>query len=172
MGELAMTKTFKGGILLFLAGIFLLFRQLGFFPAPLFFPVLGLGFCMAYLLFGGRKEYGSIGFLIPGAVLLAIGCFAVLQEYPVLSDYQAGLFFLILGLGFLAVFVVHTFWFKGIDHGGRFWPLYTSGGLILFAVIITAAIMWDFRVLQVLNYLWILALLGAGAWLLLRGRKD
>ena len=168
-----MTKTTKGGILLLVAGIALLFNQLGVIPGDIFLLTLGLGFCLAYALLGGRKEYGSVGFLIPGMVLLAIGVFAALQSRQITGDSTPGFFFLSLGLSFLGVFIIHTFWFKELDHGERFWPLYPAGGLIIFAVLLTLQDLWDMDFpLQALNYIWITVLLGAGLWLILGSRKS
>ena len=168
-----MSKKINGGFLLLAAGAALLLSQIGVIPGQLFLLILGLGFCLAYLLFGGRKEYGSIGVLIPGTVLLAVGGFAALESYLSTTESLPALFFMGLGLSFLTVFLAHTFWFKEMDHGERFWPLYPSAGLLLLAGIITASTTWELEIpLQALNYLWVAALLGTGGWLLLKGRKE
>ncbi len=168
-----MTNTTKGGILLVAAGTALLLTQLGVIPGDLFLLLLGLGFCLTYVLMGGRKEYGSVGFLIPGMVLLAIGSFAALQSRQIISDTVPGFFFLALGLSFLGVFLVHTFWFRELDHGERFWPLYPAAGLMLFAALLTIQDIWrwDFP-LQIMNYIWVIVLIGVGLWLILGSRKN
>lgn len=168
-----MSKTAKGGILLMAAGVVLLLVQLDVIPGDYFLLLLGAGFCLAYALFGGRKEYGSIGFLIPGTILLAIGVFAGF-ETRVLPGSPGVVFLSLLGLSFLAVFLVHTFWFKEVGHGGRFWPLYPFGGLVLLAVLSTARINLGWTAWQqAMNYIWVAALIVTGLWLLLgRGKKE
>ncbi len=168
-----MTKTTKGGILLLGAGAALLLNQLGLIPGNIFLLLLSFKFCLAYVLLGGRSEYGSVGFLIPGLVLLAIGGFATLQSRQIIGESAPGFFFLGLGLSFLGVFLLHTFWFRELDHGERFWPLYPAGGLMMFGILLTLQDIWkrDFP-LQALNYFWAAALLVAGLWLILESRKK
>lgn len=167
-----MTKAAKGGILLLAAGVALLLIQLDLIPGDYFLLILGALFCLAYALFGGRKEYGNIGFLIPGTILLAIGGYAALDSGLALGVLVPGSFFYGLGLSFLAVFLVHTFWFREEDHGKRFWPVYPAGGLILFAVLLTVFREGWHLPGELFNYLWIAALFVAGLWLLLFRRKK
>ncbi|HED24193.1 MAG TPA: hypothetical protein ENN91_03615, partial [Firmicutes bacterium] len=147
-----MSKSFKGGILLIIAGVFLLLNQLGLIPGQSFLFLLAFGFIAAYVLLGARKEYGNVGFLIPGAVLLAIALFAALSERPRFESISPAYFFFGLSLSFWAVFLVHTYWFKELDHGGRFWPVYPAAGLLLVAAIISFSGEW-IKYLNLLNYL-------------------
>ncbi|MDW7739140.1 MAG: hypothetical protein SCJ97_03650 [Bacillota bacterium] len=168
-----MSKSVKGGIILIVAGIVLLLSQLGVIPGQIFLFMLALGFIATYVLLGGRKEYGNVGFLIPGTVLLAVGIFASLTVAPADGVVSAAYFFLLLGLSFFAVLLVHTMWFKELDHGGRFWPLYPAIGLFLFAGFIGFAESgrWvDY--LSYLNYLWIVGLIVVGIWMIAKSTKS
>ncbi len=164
-----MSKSFKGGILLIIAGVFLLLNQLGILPGQLFLFMLALGFIATYVLLGARKEYGNVGFLIPGTVLLAIAVYAALAERPGFEDFSPAYFFLGLSLSFLAIFIVHTFWFKNMDHGERFWPVYPAAGLLLLSGVISmsASGRWVDN-LYLLNYLWIVALIAVGLWMVIK----
>lgn len=165
-----MSKSFKGGVLLIIAGVFLLLNQVGIIPGQAFLFLLALGFIATYVLLGARKEYGNVGFLIPGAVLLSIATFTAIQEQPVYEDISPAFFFLGLSLSFLAVFLVHTYWFKSMDHGERFWPVYPAAGLLLLFIIISFSEQWTEH-LDLLNYIWIIALIAVGGWLVYSGIK-
>jgi len=162
-----MSKTYKGGILLIIAGVFLLLNQLGVIPGQAFLFLLALGFIATYALLGGRKEYGNVGFLIPGTVLLSIAVFAAASGRPGYQELNPAYFFLGLSISFLAVFLVHTFWFTNKDHGERFWPIYPAAGLLVLAGIISFSIsgQW-FEYLNLINYLWIIALIAVGIWMI------
>jgi hypothetical protein len=160
-----MTKSVKGGILLIIAGVFLLLNQLGIIPGQTFLFLLAFGFIATYVLLGARKEYGNVGFLIPGTILLSIAVFAAFPAGPGMESISPAYFFLGLSLSFLAVFLVHTFWFKSMDHGERFWPVYPAAGLLLLALIISISGQWV-EYLSILNYLWVIALIAVGGWLI------
>jgi hypothetical protein len=169
--EFIMSKNVKGGLLLVGAGIILLLSMLGVIPGVLVVLMLGAGFCTAYAVLGGRREYGNIGFLIPGTVLLAVGGHAPLSSALGTGQFNGVVFFFLLSLSFLAVLFVHTYWFKELEHGERFWPVYPSLGLLLFTAVISVSEVWgwDFP-LQAINYLWVAALMGAGLWLMRTGK--
>ncbi len=165
-----MSKSFKGGVLLIIAGVFLLLNQLGVIPGQAFLFLLALGFIATYVLLGARKEYGNVGFLIPGTVLFSIATFSAIQGQPVYEDLSPAFFFLGLSLSFLAVFLVHTYWFKSMDHGERFWPVYPAAGLLLLFIIISFSEQWTAH-LNLLNYIWIIALIAIGGWMVYSGVK-
>ncbi|MBW6463187.1 MAG: hypothetical protein ACNA7Z_00115 [Dethiobacteria bacterium] len=162
-----MTKSIKGGILLIIAGVFLLLNQLGVIPGQAFLFLLALGFIATYVLLGARKEYGNVGFLIPGTVLLSIALYASFSEAFGGGGLSPAFFFIGLSISFLAVFLVHTYWYRKMDHGERFWPLYPAAGLLLLAVIISLGSTGQLvERLNLLNYLWIAVLIGLGTWLI------
>ena len=141
-----MSKNMKAGIVLVGLGLFLLLNQLNFFSGQNFLFFLGTAFLVVYALMGGIKNYGNIGFLIPGLVLLAL---AVFTSGDV--SRHASLFFLFLSLAFWAVLLIHTFWFTGEDWGTRFWPVFPGGGLLLFSALLYAD--WDLRAFNWWNYI-------------------
>ena len=166
-----MSKSFKGGVLLIIAGVFLLLNQLGVIPGQAFMFLLAFGFIAAYVLLGARKEYGNVGFLIPGTVLFAIAGYAAISEASGMEDLSPAFFFLGLSLSFWAVFLVHTAWFKSEDHGARFWPVYPAAALLLFFAVISFA---EDRIvyLNLLNYIWVIALIAVGGWLVYSSLKK
>ncbi len=171
-----MNKSVSVGAFILGTGVLLLLSMAGIVPGDLFLLILGAGFVGIYLLLGGRKEYGNVGFLIPGAVLLAIGVFALYQG---LAEAPGSLLFLGLSVAFWLVFGLHTFWFRNLQHGERFWPLYPAAGLLLFFVLLyggeALGWQWSLKGLEVWNYLWVVALMGVGIWMILKkplaGRK-
>jgi len=66
-----------------------------------------------------------VGFLIPGAILLAISAFSLYQ------NYSSSLFFLALSGAFWLICALHTFHFRNLQHGERFWPIYPASGLLI-----------------------------------------
>ena len=165
-----MSKSIKGGVLLIIAGVFLLLSQLGVIPGQAFLFLLAFGFIATYVLLGARKEYGNVGFLIPGTVLLSIATFSAIEGQPRYEDLSPAFFFFGLSLSFLAVFLVHTYWFKTMDHGERFWPVYPASGLLLLFAVISLSEQWTEH-LNLLNYIWIIALIAVGGWLVYSGIK-
>jgi len=167
------TKNFKVGIILIVAGLLMFLSQIGVIPGLSFLFMLGFGFIAAYVILGGRKEYGYVGFLIPGVILLAVASFASLEESAGAEGVNPGIFFLLLGLSFLAVFLVHTYWFKEPGSGDRFWPLYPAAGLMLFGgfVGLVTSDQW-FEYFDLLNYLWIVALIAVGLWLMISSIRS
>ncbi len=168
-----MNRTTKGGILLIIAGVFLLLNQVGAFSGQTFFYILAFGFIAAYVLLGARKEYGNVGFLIPGTVLLSIAIYDAVSNSLVFNELNPAFFFLGLALSFLAIFLIHTYWFKTLDHGKRFWPVYPTLGLLIIAVIISLGTTGKWlEYLNLINYLWIAALIALGGWLIISSQKS
>ncbi len=166
-----MGKKVTGGILLIVVGVFLLLNQLGLIMGQTFLFLLASGFIAVYFLLGGRKEYGNVGFLIPGVILLSIASFASLSDR--VDELSPVFFFLGLSLSFFIVFALHTYWFKNLDNGDRFWPVYPAGGLLLLAGIIGLGLSGRFvESLGLLNYFWVIVLIGIGAWLVFSSLKK
>lgn len=164
-----MTKNVKVGIILILAGVVMLLSHFGLIPGISFLFMLGFGFIATYIIVGGRKEYGYVGFLIPGSILLAVATFAALGENTGVAELNPGFFFLGLSLSFLVVFLVHTYWFKELGHGDRYWPLYPAAGLLVFAGLIGVGTSGRWlEYYSLLNYLWIVALIAVGVWLIIK----
>ena len=161
-----MNKSVKVGAFILAAGVLLLLSTAGVLPGEFFLLILGAGFAGIYFLLGGRKEYGNVGFLIPGAILLAIGVFARYQ------GTSGSLFFLALSGAFWLVFGLHTFHFRSLQHGERFWPIYPAAGLLLFFGLLYCSEVlgwqWSLVGLDVWNYIWVAALIGVGVWMMLK----
>lgn len=129
--EPRMNRSTLGIGMVALGGILLL-GQFNFLPEHLFLYLLGLGFIFTYYMFGGTTRYSSIGFLIPGSIILSIAIFADLENWFHLGGWG---FFLCLALAFLSVYWFHTRHFTG-SWGDINWPLMPAIGLTLFSVFI------------------------------------
>jgi hypothetical protein len=154
-----MRENTKLGFILIIAGIVLLLSQIGLIPGLSILYLISLAFFAVYAYRGGTKDYGNVGFLIPATIILTV---AVYASYDSLNP---AFFFVGLGLSFLAVFVIHTFWFRKLDWGERYWPIFPAAGLLLFSVIVGMPGRW-LEYMGFINYLWIIALIGLGVWLI------
>ena len=160
------------GVGLILLGILLLLSQFGLVGQHIFMYVLAIGFLAAYQWAGGNQRYGTIGFLIPGCVILAIALFSDIDRLTSGLFFGPGWFFLLLGAAFFAIYYVHTR-VAGQDSGSRQWPLYPAGGLAGFGLFI--AVVTQLEALQRAGFLrWVVPvlLIVVGAYLLLRRQKP
>lgn len=157
----------KLGIILIVIGFFILFNSLNLIGEDVFLYLLSGGFLLAYFLLGARKHYRNIGFLIPGAVLLAVALFSDLQNLEFFNNLGGGLFFILLGFAFFIVFI-HTNAFTKWD-----WPIYPAASLILFGIFIIFLEKSDFLAeLRYINYIISLVLIAVGAYILLKTNKN
>ncbi len=166
-----MIKSFKVGILLIVAGVLLLANQFGLIPGQIFLFLLALGFIATYVLLGARKEYGNVGFLIPGTILSSIAVYAAISEHSGYENLSPAYFFIGLSISFLLVLLIHTYWFKTMDHGERFWPVYPAAGLLVLSGVINFSEQWV-EYMNLVNYLWIIALIAVGAWMVFKSIRD
>jgi len=156
----------KIGIILIAVGAFFLLNTLNLIGEDLFLYLLSAGFIFTYFMLGARKHYRNIGFLFPGAVLLAVALFSDIQQFDAAAELGGGLFFIFLGAAFLIVFI-HTRAFSKWD-----WPIYPAVSLILFGIFITAVEKTDITAgAEFLNYLFPIILIAAGVYLLYRQKK-
>lgn len=85
--------------------------------------VLGVGFLVAYFV---TRNYG---FLVPGGILTGIGAgiflATVVQNPP--EDFEAALFLIPFGLGFILIWVLDTFYTRE----SNWWPLIPGGVMIV-----------------------------------------
>ncbi len=154
-----MSNNAKLGIVLIIAGTVLLLSQVGLIPGLSILYLVSLIFFAIYAYRGGTKDYSNVGFLIPALIILTV---AVYASY---DDLNPAFFFVGMGLSFFAVFVIHTFWFRKLEGGKRYWPVFPAAGLLLFSVIVGMPGRW-LEYLGFINYLWVIALIGLGAWLI------
>jgi hypothetical protein len=137
-------------------GIFFLVANFAPIGGGALFLALGLAFSVA------RVMTGSYGLAVPAGVLFGFGSFVVLSEANVLPGEEGGWFFILLGAGFLAVYLI----------GLRplvIWPLFPAAALIIFGLLLLGAVTLD----PLTDYAWVLTfwplvLVAIGLWLLIR----
>jgi len=115
------------GFLLILAGILIGLKELNIFPKIDFLFILAGGFLIAYFL--NRKKPG---YLITGCILAAIACYSTLDD--IIPGFPGSSFFVLLGLAFLAIFLIHTISQRMEGGSSYIWPLYPGLVLCLFGL--------------------------------------
>lgn len=159
----------RTGIILILIGVFLIIAQFDAINEYFILPAVAVGLFALYLIKGGKRHYGNIGLLIPAFILPVIQLQDFLDDKAVINDLEGTLFFALIGLSFLLVYVVHSYWFKSASFGARNWPLITGGGLILFSGFIFMAEYMESEAVEfVLNNMWPVILIIAGLFMLFK----
>ncbi len=123
-----------------------------------FLALLGAGFWAVYL-----RETTRWWAIIPGGVLLTLGGTGALDALDVPGDLQGGAFFLGLGLTFLLVGLLPA------GAARRRWAFIPGGVLAVMGLLIAAG---AGAVLDALEYLWPVALIAAGLYLLWRATRG
>jgi hypothetical protein len=114
-----------------MAGVIIALASLNIIPKISFLFILAAGFLVAYIIFSR-----NIGFLIPGCILGAVATFVTLgQQYGFNGIY----ILILLGLAFLAIFLIHTAYLKTNRWGERYWPLFPASILIITGTLILNA---------------------------------
>jgi hypothetical protein len=121
--------------------------------------VLGLG--VAFFI--GRMTTGRYGYAVPAGILSGIGAFVIVKELqPAGLVSSSGLFFVLLGLGFVLVYAIGL-------HPTAIWPLFP--GAILLGVGIVHLGLASIGPLANLSWIaayWPAALVLVGLWFLFR----
>jgi hypothetical protein len=124
----------------------------------LLFLGLGAAFALARFL------TGNYGFAVPAGILLGFGAFVAQEEAGLLPGDGGGWFFVMLGLGFLAVYLLGL-------RPRAIWPLFPAAVLLAFGAALLGLLPTaSLAVLAWLGLLWPVILIAAGLWLLLRDR--
>ena len=147
------------GLILIALGVVALFDA--WLPGGASWLFLGLG--AAFL--AARVLTARDGYAVPAGILLGFGSFIWFTETGILRGPDAGgLFFVFLGLGFLATYAI-------VARPRAVWPLFPGMVLIGFGVFIQAA-MFGAPIAQFwrLGQYWPLILVAVGVWLLLRNQ--
>jgi hypothetical protein len=150
-----------GGLILVALGVFFLAANLFAVGGALLFIGLGAAFLVA------RVTTGRYGFAVPAGILLAFGAFVFLSDNRpewMPSEALGGWFFILLGAGFLATYVV----------GGRpraVWPLIPASALAAFGTMLaTSFVFQPLAQFAWIGTYWPLVLVLLGVWFLLRDR--
>jgi hypothetical protein len=147
-----------GGLILISIGLFILLGT--WFPSNggWLFVGLGLAFALARVL------TGHPGYAVPASILLGFGAFVWTTETMLANSVGGGLFFVFLGLGFFASYVIAA-------RPLAAWPILPGVLLIGFGAFIQATTLGvQFVQFWWLAQFWPITLLALGGWLLLRER--
>ncbi|HEX5506399.1 MAG TPA: DUF4097 family beta strand repeat-containing protein [Thermomicrobiales bacterium] len=149
-----------GPLILIALGLAFLVGNLWNYGGGLLFLGLGAAFLAARVL------SGRYGFAVPAGILLGFGAFVALVEAGVLKEDvgTGGWFFVLLGLGFAAVYVIG--W-----RPAAIWPFFPAAGLLVSGLLLLGSERLAFfaRFAAIGRY-WPLALVLGGLWLLARDR--
>lgn len=116
------------GIILLVAGTLILIGNLGWISGNLSLTGVGLVFLIFYGMSGKTRSERSLGLLIPGLIVSAIGVHSLLTSNVASLNEMEFLFFILLGTAFLGIYFIHT----RKESGGK-WPLYPTAGLYAFS---------------------------------------
>jgi putative adhesin len=147
------------GVILITLGVVVLFGT--WFPAGGAWLFVGLG--AAFLI--ARVLTRHSGYAVPAGILLGFGAFVWATETGMLSgSASGGLFFVFLGLGFLAAYAIAA-------RPQAVWPVIPAVVLIGFGAFVQATTVGvPFSQFWWLAQYWPLSLVALGAWLLARDR--
>ena len=121
---------------------------------------LGLGAAFAV----ARVATGRYGFAVPAGVLLGFGAFVLASEGRLLSGDTGPWFFLFLGAGFLAVYLIGL-------RPAEAWPLVPAAALAAFGAWLSGGLRLEpLREYAWLAGYWPAVLIAVGLWLLVRDR--
>jgi hypothetical protein len=131
----------------------------------LLFLALGAAFLVARIV---QREYGLA---VPAGILLGFGTFVALEANGWLAGTgtdttQGGWFFVLLGAGFLAVYLIGA-------RPALIWPLFPAAILAGFGLLLIGQdnLGWFTRFARLADF-WPLVLVVIGLWLLVRGRIE
>jgi hypothetical protein len=147
-------------VALILIALGALFLAVNLFGAPVeaIFLALGVAFAAA------RAATGRYGLAVPAGILLGFGGYVLATTYWHVPDTRGAWFFLFLGLGFLASYII----------GARLavaWPLVPAGVLIAFGAVLLASIdLLSFVRMTWISQYWPLLLIAFGAWIIVSAR--
>jgi hypothetical protein len=147
-------------LILIALGVAFLIGNLGFvqFGGAMLFLGLSAAFLAARLL------TGNYGFAVPAGVLAGFGAYVALDEVGALPGNNGGWFFILLGLGFVAVYLFGL-------RPAAVWPFFPAAALIAFGALTEGFVSaWPLASLAWLASYWPLVLVAVGVWLLLRDR--
>jgi hypothetical protein len=168
--ELTVNKKRSGlGIVLVALGLMLALVNFGVFGGNMFLPLVSLALLSMYVAFGGRRNDGNLGFLIPGCIVGAIGLYANLDEAGVFGRDSGGIFLMMLGIAFLIIMVVHTMRSDDKDWGARYWPVFPAAGLIGTGVVAQANLNLPFNIWNMIGPV---VLIGIGLNIWIKSRRE
>ncbi len=152
------------GVMLIAIGILVFLSQVAKIPQVELLILPGLA--VIFLIWGLLTR--EIGLVIPGGILagIALGIYLITGPYAgQIEQNQGGVFLLAFSAGWALITLLSPL----TKQSFQWWPLIPGGiiGLVGLAVMRGGAAL---RLLEIIGYLWPLALVAVGAYLLLRKR--
>lgn len=120
------------GIFLILIGLGTLASRFGLLQGESILLLISAAFFGMYIMNGGNKRYSNIGFIIPACILLAVWGMSYIEESRLLGVESDSVSLSLIGLAFLAVYFIHSVWFREERTGRRNWPLIPA--VVIFVV--------------------------------------
>ncbi len=127
-------------------------RAFGSFGPAVFLGSIGLSFLVIYLTTGTQQWWA----LIPAGSLFSIALTVIADSIFREGDVAGGIFMLGMGATFGAVYILPT------SEGRQHWAIYPAGVMLVIGFFITLS------AVQFLGYIWPLAMIGLGAYLIYR----
>lgn len=97
----------RGAFLMIAIGVILLILNFFKWTGESFLLILGAIFVAVYAMTEVKHQRGNLGFLIPGAILLGVGTFSILEEIFILGYYTMPIFMFCIGTSFLLIHLIH-----------------------------------------------------------------
>ena len=111
------------GIFLILIGIGTLASRFGLLQGESILLLISAAFFGMYIMNGGNKKYSNIGFILPACILLAVWGMSYIEDSKLLGVDSDSVSLSLIGLAFLAVYLIHSVWCNEERQGRRNWPL-------------------------------------------------
>lgn len=157
------------GVFLILLGLIGIINKLHIFGDYFELIIIAIGFLFVYILRGGHKKYGNIGFLIPGCIIPAVIVMDIIDKTKILGMYKDPLIMAIIGTAFLLIYLIHTVWVTDIRKGSKNWPLIVALIIYVISIFVFITEISDSAIGRlILNNLWPVILILAGIIILIR----
>ncbi len=157
------------GIMLVILGVLLLLGNLGYLPGNLFLLIVGGGFLYFYVRSGVSASERNLGLLIPGLIIVMVWLYGFLNNTLMITGVEGYLFFILLGLAFLGIYLIHTMHVREASGGEKLWPLYPALALVGFGVLIRLEQQLESEIVRMLmNNLFPIALIIVGLIIVVR----
>ena len=157
------------GVGLVLVGVLNILGYFNLISEHIVLPAISIFLFTLYFVFGGRRYYKNVGFLIPACILLLIQVGVLIEQNINIVSLEGTLFLGLIGTAFLLVYFIHTFWYKKARFGSRHWPLITAVSIYVFSGLVYLAEHLRLKYIEIiLNNIWPVVLIVVGSSVILK----